>query len=331
VSRQPRNKPGKERLLGALDKDLVRLPRRGGILAWLTGAVLIAAGAGLRILLEEIASGAIPHFVTFYPLLGLIGFLCGARVGAMATIAAVLLVWYFWMPPFESWALPDRASVVALIIFTPLGALTAWIGAWGRGLFEKVQTARIEHGRLARETVHRLKNLIAVAQGLSHQAAHNAATVEEYRKDLDARLLALGQLQNLVLNGGDADPSVARLMEALTSPFRDSPHFEISGGGDFPVPSVVHLGLTLALGELGTNSLKYGALAGKGGKARLSWSEAGGRRIILWREDATPISDKRGFGTRLIASALDRLPGAKVDYATAPDGIHCRFEWGSDA
>jgi two-component sensor histidine kinase len=337
VPRKPRTKAGpktagKEKLLHGFQKDLVRLPRRGGFLAFLAAAILIGAGAGMRVLLDDIAGAQLPPFITFYPLLGLIGFLCGARIGIAAAVATMLLVWFYWMAPVESFAVPDRFTAIVIAVFLALGSLTAWIGAWARGLFDKVQTAQREHDRAARETVHRLKNLIAVAQGLSHQAAHRAATVEEYRKDLDTRLIALGQLQNLLLNGGESNLGVAKLMEALTSPFRDSPHFEAPqletvGGGDFPVPQSIHLGLTLALGELGTNSLKYGALAGKGGKVRLTWRETDGSRIILWREDATLASDRQGFGSRLIASALDRLDGAKVEYTTAENGIYCKFEW----
>jgi two-component sensor histidine kinase len=311
-----------------LEKDVVRLPRRGWFLAWFIGAALVAAGAGFRIALDIAIDAPVPRFITFYPLLGLVGFLCGAKVGVAATVGSSALVWYYWLGPTPGWSAPDRFSIIAFGIFFVLGSFTAWIGAWVRGLFEKIQAARSEQSRLARETVHRLKNLIAVVQGLSHQTSRSATTIQEYRAELDRRLLALAHTQDLVLNGGAASLRIASFIEAATSAFRDNPNFEVAGRGDFIVPEAAHLGLTLAIGELGTNSFKYGALAGKGGKARISWMEQNGRRSIVWQEDAVISPDNRqGFGSRLIAASLDRVEEAKVDYAATDGGIEARFDW----
>lgn len=326
-----------------LERDLVRLPRRGWFLAWLTGAALVGLGAALRVGLDMAIDAPLPRFITFYPLLGLIGFLCGARVGVGATIGASAIVWYYWLGDTPGWSPPDQFSIIAFSIFFVLGSFTAWIGAWVRGLFERIQASRREQTRLARETVHRLKNLIAVVQGLSHQTARGVTTIQEYRAELDRRLLALAHTQDLVLNGGAASLRIASFVEAATSAFRDNPNFEVAGRGDFTVPESIHLGLTLALGELGTNSFKYGALAGRGGKARLSWLEEDGRRALIWREDTVILAetlpgaaapnapeikpDGKGYGSRLIASALDRLDGGKVGYAATAAGIEARFDW----
>ena len=97
-----------------------------------------------------------------------------------------------------------------------------------------------------------------------------------------------------------------------------------------PAELAVHLGL--ALHELGTHALKYGAWSVPGGQVRLTWQlvepvESGTRRLSLtWSEHDGPVvraPTHSGFGTTLIERGI---PDATVTRSFAPSGLVCRIE-----
>ena len=81
--------------------------------------------------------------------------------------------------------------------------------------------------------------------------------------------------------------------------------------------------LTLAFHELATNAIKYGALSTEAGAIELTWKVIGsGDQAQLWMQwaerDGPPVTrtDRQGFGTRLICTAVSRgLRGrAELDF-----------------
>jgi two-component sensor histidine kinase len=89
--------------------------------------------------------------------------------------------------------------------------------------------------------------------------------------------------------------------------------------------------LTMALHELATNALKYGAWSNDAGEVKLASEPAhvGTNRIrLVWRETGGPSVSPpkhKGFGSRLIERSLRReLGDARFDFA--PDGLVCTIE-----
>jgi two-component sensor histidine kinase len=84
------------------------------------------------------------------------------------------------------------------------------------------------------------------------------------------------------------------------------------------------LSLALALHELGTNAVKYGALASHEGRVRVTWSVAGGEFRISWQESGGPpvvAPTRTGFGTRIVTRNLAADFGGKVDLNYPPTGM----------
>jgi two-component sensor histidine kinase len=89
----------------------------------------------------------------------------------------------------------------------------------------------------------------------------------------------------------------------------------------------------MALHELTTNALKYGALGQKNGRLSISWrveAEGGSPWIFVdWRESgvetAAASNGPRGVGNgrRLIEDALPYQFGARTTFAIEPDGVRC--------
>ena len=93
----------------------------------------------------------------------------------------------------------------------------------------------------------------------------------------------------------------------------------------------------LALHELATNALKYGALSQPDGRLAVEWSIVdgpGGTPLLHvdWRErcrlaerepDGPALSDRRGYGRELIERALPYQLKARTTYRIGDEGVHC--------
>ncbi len=109
---------------------------------------------------------------------------------------------------------------------------------------------------------------------------------------------------------------VARAIAAF-----DASRFTVQGD-DTTLSSPKALLLAMALHELGTNAVKYGALYNTEGRIALDWKSAGDRVTLHWQESGGPavtLPERRGFGTNLIQRAMAGEGGASFDYAS--DGL----------
>lgn len=88
--------------------------------------------------------------------------------------------------------------------------------------------------------------------------------------------------------------------------------------------------LALALHELTTNSIKFGALAGHGRNPRLQihWTITQNGIELSWQESGVPIvqtveARRNGFGRYLIDAVLPAQLGAATRFELLPGGIVC--------
>ncbi|GGF77701.1 hypothetical protein GCM10011402_32910 [Paracoccus acridae] len=93
--------------------------------------------------------------------------------------------------------------------------------------------------------------------------------------------------------------------------------------------------LAMALHELATNAVKYGALGQAAGRLAITWSldpdglEGAPWLHIDWRESGVEMqlaeasSRGTGQGRELIERALPYQLKAKTTYAFTPNGVHC--------
>ncbi len=176
------------------------------------------AAALLRIPFDALAGRPMPPFITFYPAVSVIGIACGMPVGFAAVSAALVAAWYFWIPEFNSWRIEDAGGVLSLVLFAIGGSFAAYVGGMARHLLDEVKRREADRSRVARESVHRVKNLISVALALSRQAS-NANSVEEYRNRLGERLTALARAQDLLVKTDWRALPVPELIHAATDPF----------------------------------------------------------------------------------------------------------------
>jgi two-component sensor histidine kinase len=177
---------------------------------------------------------------------------------------------------------------------------------------------------LTLELQHRVKNTLATVQAIVSQTLRNAGTDPALRISISDRLVTLGKAHDLLTASTWLGAPLAEVIEtALAGGGVERGRFDLDGP-PVDLPSRTALGLALALHELSTNAIKYGAFVGEAGRVALTWSVSEGVLRFEWRERGGPPvapPTRTGFGARLIARALPAdLGGTSVlDYA--PTGL----------
>jgi PAS domain S-box-containing protein len=211
------------------------------------------------------------------------------------------------------------------------GKIERWIGSLDDIHEERMAGERREL-QMA-ELRHRLKNLIAVIQALAtYSQPKDEPKVEEFAKKFMARLHALASSGDLVIASNLQDVDLSEAIQAALKPFiadTKKPQLKIDGP-PIRLREPTAAGIALAIHELATNALKYGALSVPNGSADISWKlilrDDGEQFQLEWRERDGPPAHKpnrEGFGTRLIRMAVAREKDPSVTIDFTPAGVVC--------
>ena len=176
------------------------------------------------------------------------------------------------------------------------------------------------------ELNHRVKNTLAVVQSLAHQTFRGSADPKAAIGAFESRLEALGRAHNLLTRERWQSAPLGEVVRAALAAFCGPGRCEI-GGPDVTVPPRTAVSLSLALHELATNAVKYGAFSVPGGKVSVRWQVRDGRFEITWTEQDGPAVTapvRQGFGTRLIQRTLAAELNGEVAMDFAPSGLRCR-------
>jgi two-component sensor histidine kinase len=185
-----------------------------------------------------------------------------------------------------------------------------------------------EHQRLlVNELNHRVKNTLAIIQGIAQQSFRGAEVPRSRRDAFEGRLAALSAAHNLLTRESWEAASIGQVIEDALAPHgRERVHRD---GPELRLPPKTAVALALAMHELGTNAAKYGALSVAEGRVCVIWSVEGDRLSLQWQEQGGPPVREpasRGFGTRMIERALAAEFGGKARIEFPPDGVVCRLE-----
>lgn len=188
-----------------------------------------------------------------------------------------------------------------------------------------------EHQRLLiNELNHRVKNTLAIVQSLAQQSFKGAASPAEEMASFGARLAALAAAHNLLTREAWKTVSLGQVVEAtLGACGAEGDRYEVDGPA-VTLSAQTAVSVTLALHELCTNAIKYGALSNDTGRITARWQlyeSAGATRLQLeWIESGGPPVQpptRRGFGSRMIERGLAAELSAEVRLDYAPQGLVC--------
>ena len=227
-----------------------------------------------------------------------------------------------------------------------LGDEVRWIAARGQGadagivgrvmsgiFLDVTGRKQAEEGSelLAGEMSHRVKNLLAIATGLTQLTARSAKSVEDMASKLTKRLTALGRAHDLVRPLPDNQGRAALLgdlISILLAPYDETAAFS----GRIRV-AVARMGigertataLAMVVHELATNSVKYGSLSCETGFLDVTSKIEDDDIFVIWAETGgPPITESpvlKGFGSQLIARSVSGQLGGELVYEWQMTGL----------
>jgi two-component sensor histidine kinase len=190
---------------------------------------------------------------------------------------------------------------------------------------------RDEHIRfLMGELSHRTKNILAVVQAIARQTTRDAVSLETFSEAFAQRITGIAGSLDLLIEDNWNSASIRELVRVQTSAIvgKSGERIKVTGDDVALLPDAAQ-NLGLALHELSTNAMKYGALSVPGGHIALDWQivdRGDGEKgfTLVWKERGGPPVTKpirKGFGhtvmNRLVKAALSG--DASLEFE--PDGV----------
>ncbi|WAP70146.1 sensor histidine kinase [Jiella pelagia] len=190
-----------------------------------------------------------------------------------------------------------------------------------------------EHERLLlAELQHRVRNTLAVIRSIARRTADTTETAEDYAMHLEGRINAFARVQAAVTRDPLGGVSLLDLVaeELIAATAREGENATIEG------PNIRLSGreaetFGLAVHELATNAIKFGALSEPAGHVAIRWTieEAADPPLLhfVWKETGVDLNPdeprRRGFGTELLERTLSYQLLAEGRESFEADGVRC--------
>lgn len=305
------------------------LPRLGSPASYASAVLVIAIAGLVKLPLDAMFGQPLPPYITFYPAIVIAGLLGGPRVGISAGLVTLIIAWFFFVPPKFSFVLENPAAYLTVGIYALTSTFIGAIVGLSRVAFDRVAAGEADRDLAARESVHRIKNLISVVQALAAKVATETSTVDRFQALLRSRLQAIAHAQEVLVRRDWQDVELEEMIKSALEPFLYNPGLKVKYGPSVIVPARNVSGLSMALYELCTNAMKYGALARGKGPVTLSWCIDNACAVLRWEEvlPAPITQETTGFGSALVRNALSGAPGAAVRYDISSTRIEAEFRW----
>ena len=195
-------------------------------------------------------------------------------------------------------------------------------------------TEEVEAGErqtlLINELNHRVKNTLAIVQGLAMQSFRQVANSEEARSVFDARLTALAGAHNLLTEQNWSSASLIETIRTSVAATAGASADRVTlSGPDMVLDPQAAVSLAMIVHELTTNAIKYGALSNADGQVSIDWDVSAAADLrLVWAERGGPTVSppaSRGFGTRLVERGIASDRQSKVSMQFLPEGLRCEI------
>jgi PAS domain S-box-containing protein len=186
-----------------------------------------------------------------------------------------------------------------------------------------------EHLKLMlNELNHRVKNTLAIVQSIATLTLKDVDPAA--LRDFEQRLLTLSAVHSLLTDASwDGAQLHAVVRASLMTHLGGRRERLLFEGEDFRMRPKSAIALSIALNELGTNAVKYGALSADGGTVAVRWTTKDCRFRLRWEERGGPVvapPRQRGFGSRMIERGLAAELRGEVHLDYRPEGVICTID-----
>lgn len=229
------------------------------------------------------------------------------------------------------------------------GGDVRWVSARGRFLYDEngkpyrmlgamidiTQRRREEEWQrlLVAELQHRVRNLIGMVRSVARLSAPSHRNVDDYVDHLIGRLQAMGRTQSTLTRSPGRNVDLAELVREELVVHAVQPDMAHVDGPEVALSPHAAEIVTLAIHELATNSVKYGAL-GDSGHIRIVWrTEDRGDTTwvaLRWQETAPrgkTKNNRKGFGRRLIEERVPYELEGKGSFTVHDTGLLVELEF----
>jgi two-component sensor histidine kinase len=344
--------------------------RPGTVGAYAFAFVSVAVALALRLAVDPYVVGV--PYVTFFPAVMLTTLISGFGAGLFCLALSVGAAAFFLFTPRFSFYIENLSELLATLLFILMTFSIVILIAGMRFAFERcrqlseeleqhavalrdseerlaVVSQKLEQHELAlrdreerlavvvAELQHRTRNLITVVGSIADKTLRSSDTFDDFTASYHDRLEALGRAQGLLFRkqaGGRVtfDELIEAELAAQSARVGENGSVTLDGPKGVRLRSGTVQTLAMAVHELATNAVKYGALKQPNGHLTVRWrqetSEESGKPWLHvdWKESGVempPSGTGTGQGRELIERALPYQFGARTTFALEPDGVHC--------
>jgi PAS domain S-box-containing protein len=182
---------------------------------------------------------------------------------------------------------------------------------------------------LTRELDHRVKNNLASVLSIAEQTAAAARSLPEFRTAFTARIAAMARAHEALAAARWDAVDFADAARLVLGPFaQEQPQRVRLHGRALRVEAPIAIPLALALHEMLTNAVKYGALSNREGSVTLAWEDVAGELRLVWSESGGPVNtaaSEPGVGSRLIEGLIRYQLRGSVSIQHLRNGTRCEI------
>ena len=180
------------------------------------------------------------------------------------------------------------------------------------------------------EMAHRMKNAFARIGALARITLRESSSLDEFETKFDGRMRALSDAKQMLVTGAVDSVELGQIVRReLELAGRSSDQLAAVTGPEVRLDDEGAQALSLAIHEFVTNSIKYGALAGRGDLA-VDWHRDGSDVEFRWVESdltETPQIDSESFGTHFIRSLIERQLKGSWQRSAADHCLSITIRW----
>lgn len=187
---------------------------------------------------------------------------------------------------------------------------------------------------LLAELQHRVRNILAMIRSVARRTAETSDTVREYAQHLEGRINAMARTQAILSREPGSPVDLQGIVQSeLLSVVAQEDKVWCEGPAVCLEPKAAEI-LTLAIHELATNAVKYGAFSQPAGQLEIRWEveDRGAESwlVFTWEEarvEGVALDGREGFGTELITRRVPYELGGSGTYELRRGGIRTVIEF----
>jgi two-component sensor histidine kinase len=305
------------------------------------GLIAFALALAIRWQLSEMLPAGFP-FLTFFPAIILTTFVGGLWPGLFTALLSTLAAWYFFIPPFHSFALSAEGAL-AVGFFVATAVINVVIihlmqSAFDRASAERARSVQMAAQRevLFTELQHRVSNNLQVISALL--ALQKSTLADEQARqalgEASQRLMLIAKLNRKLHDPATIGLDLKDFLRELCQDVSKAAGIEdagcnVKGAEGVSLRPEKAVPLALIVAELLSNSIEHGFAGREPGHLRMNLERADDHVVLTVQDNGNglpagfDLKQARSLGLRIVKSLAQQI-GAQLEIFS-DKGTVCRL------